>query len=293
MNNQELYSQIAQKYNTEIKNDNVLNGLLSKVKNKTATQKDISRIADRLGLHAKEAFIAYLTPETLPEEKLYWNIARDTIEPIMENVHANINSNAILQLSAEDVKNGISVNIKKGSDKSIHKLMNDLVTASEAGALEGALSVDVETAARKMYDDFQIENCALRNDLGYGQYIVREYDDVGLHGKHDPCGYCLSRAGTYSYPYDALDVGVFARHPGCGCRITMITDGSKSSINNYSQKTNSDVAYIHQRDAARDDAYARMSKAKTGAERSEIWQEYEKKKQALISKYHVTNKKYI
>ena len=65
------------------------------------------------------------------------------------------------------------------------------------------------------------------DESGINVLVSREYDDVGVHttdkGGGDVCHWCLERCGT-DVPYDeAYDMGMFERHPGCGCIITYTT----------------------------------------------------------------------
>ena len=80
------------------------------------------------------------------------------------------------------------------------------------------------------------ENARLRNELGLETTVVRVYDGVGLKGGKEPCEWCISREGVYSYE-DAVANGVFERHPGCGCTIEYHTSKGVQTQTDWTTNT--------------------------------------------------------
>ena len=292
MNDTELYNKIAAAYNQTVKTDPQIKALMARVSKQTATQADISRLADRLGAAAKDAFVKYLTPENLPDNKLYFRVAERTIRPVMDNVSGRINGAAMKQLAAQDTKAGLKISMTGSGDASIKGLVNNLVTASENGTLESALGTEVETAARRIYDDFQQANEDLRYKLGYECFVRREYDDVGLHDGKDVCKWCMQRVGVFKYPYDAEEADVWRRHPGCKCRISFTTAEGTEMIKNFNKRDNSAQAYERKRKAAYNEYLAKAQYADAET-KSELWHEYENKRDSYADKYHQKKKKKI
>lgn len=289
---EDLYNKIAADYTKAVNNDQKIAELIKKIKSGKGDQNDVTLFSARLGRHAKESFEKYLVPTNLPNEQLYWNVAQETVKPIMENIHSDINTQAIIEQVFEDSKSGVKVNIIKGSNSSIKNYMNKICTASEAGDLKGAIERYTEQATRQMYDSFQQTNADLRAKCGYEEYVYRKYDGKGLHGKNDPCQFCLDRAGTFQYPDEAKAAEVFARHPGCGCMIVCKTKRSHGEkfVNNFSNKTNAEVVYEQLRQKAFMD-YVMKSSDKSKAERHRLWREYEDERDRLIDKYKLNIKK--
>lgn len=88
-----------------------------------------------------------------------------------------------------------------------------------------------ETFSRKVLDDNGKKNIGDAAAAGLETKVIRSYDDVGLHGGKDDCEWCKKREGDWSYK-EAIQKGVFERHPGCECTIDYVTaKGTKRQTN--------------------------------------------------------------
>lgn len=220
----ELYNRIMDEYRAGNRSDKVLMSIVNKVKAGKGTQKDIARIADRLGKHASDAFKDVLRLESLPNETLYWNIADKTIKPALNATWDEVSKLAAVQMKSKDKVIGLNIGVKVGvnPERRIRDVMNMAVGQTSQEALDNALTGPVIAASRKFYDDFQMSNADMRDALGFSEQVIRTYDDVGLHDGKTPCEWCLARQGTFTMS-EAHELGVFERHPGCGCTIEVIT----------------------------------------------------------------------
>ena len=64
--------------------------IAKRVKDGTAAQEEADSYAERLGKYAAAALIHGLSPDNLPDGKIYWNIAKRTVEPLLRRVHAMV-----------------------------------------------------------------------------------------------------------------------------------------------------------------------------------------------------------
>ena len=80
----------------------------------------------------------------------------------------------------------------------------------------------VENFSRSTVDESQRLNMEAQENAGLATKVIREYDGVGLHDGKQVCTWCLQRAGEWDYQ-DAINNGVFERHPGCECEITVVS----------------------------------------------------------------------
>lgn len=83
----ELWEQISRDFNRSASTDVWIRSFLRRVKDGTATSEEASVYAGRLGTHAGSALARALKKESLPDGKLYWNIADRTIRPLLTEVH--------------------------------------------------------------------------------------------------------------------------------------------------------------------------------------------------------------
>lgn len=216
----ELYEKIQADFKSGVGMNVAIQKVMRKVANGKATQKDMAKLSELFGKEASKALKWNLTLSEMPNETLYWNIAESTIQPLLVRAWENVNAYAKIQQSFADKAAGVSVKIVNGINPidRAKQVMNMAVNCITQDELDNALTDPTITAVRKFYDDFQKENARLRNELGLETTVVRVYDGVGLHNGKTPCEWCISRQGAYSYD-DAVNNGVFERHPGCGCTI--------------------------------------------------------------------------
>ena len=217
----ELYDEISMRYQKGLMNDNKLISLAKKIKSGNGTQVDLDTITERLGRHASNALRETLKAKNLPDGKLYWNIAEKTIKPSLERVYGAVNHYASIEQRMNDVNHGVKLAVQAGNDPSFHirKVMEYAANSVSETELDNALNEPVKTAASKFLDDFKKRNAEIRSDAGVIQYVIREYDGVGL--KAGACNWCLERAGIWKYD-EAKANGVFERHDGCGCTIDVV-----------------------------------------------------------------------
>ena len=222
---EKLLDDIRKDFRAGIKADASINKLATKIGNGKGTQKDMAVLADRYGIQASKAFKRNLKLAEMPNETFYWNVAEKTIKPMLESAYESINRYAAIQAKFADRKSRINIGIVRGQDPNerIRQVMEFAVDAISQTELDNALTDPVISANRKFYDDFQKANAEFRNEAGFREVVVREYDGVGLHGGKTPCDWCIDRAGTWDYS-EAKANGVFERHPGCGCTITHYTE---------------------------------------------------------------------
>lgn len=216
-----LYKKVEREFNVRMDKDRTVQRVLKRVRDGTATQTDVAAYADRVGIHSSGALRKFVKADNLPEGKLYWNIADRTIRPQLEAQHALIIDAA--QKTQKTINAAAGYNIAPASPSiNGRKVYNILNAAVFDGAdLDAVLHEPVITMARAAYDTFQYKNAENMASLGVNQIIIREYDGVGLHNGRTPCQFCIDRAGTWSY-WDGIDAGVFQRHDGCGCTVTVV-----------------------------------------------------------------------
>lgn len=216
----ELYEAIQADFRSGVNANIGVQKIMRKILKGKARQQDMANLADLLGKEASKALKVNLQLADMPNETLYWNIAESTIQPLLVEAYKNVNYYATIQQDFEDKVEGVSVRIARGAtpENRAREVMEMAVNCVTQKELDNALTDPAITAVRKYYDDFQKENARLRNELGLETTVVRVYDGIGLKDRTEPCAWCIAREGVFSYE-DANRLGVFQRHPGCGCSI--------------------------------------------------------------------------
>lgn len=217
-----LYSQIRNLFDKDVDADPQLRRVENRIRDGTATQKDVLLYSQRLGKHASDACKTVLVPENLPDGKLYYNIGERTVKRLIQENEAEIISRASKQNAAMNKAAGVGLKAKKPkrdrAESLVSAMCNDDADAEVVARLLGEPMVTVHAT---VVDDFIQANAEVAYQAGLEPMIIREYDGVGIHDGKDACQWCLSRAGRWTYG-EAYDNGVFERHTGCGCTTTYV-----------------------------------------------------------------------
>ena len=216
---------VAEQFNKQVNGDAKINAILKKVRAGKATQRDIATYADLLGEHASHVLGRAVQFGADSED------AYETIKAILDSNYLSINGQAILELRAEDKRKGLDIVIRQAENKRTDDFIDTLKTIQTEAEFNNQINEETKTISRQFYDDFQKTNAQLRDELGYDEIVIRVYDDVGLRNRTKPCQFCLERQGEWEYR-SAAAMGIFQRHEGCGCHITISTpDWTRDQIN--------------------------------------------------------------
>lgn len=127
----QLQKSVLTDFYERVNNDNRIKRILEG-KDKQATFEDVSKLSARLGKFATESLEKNLTDETLPGGVLYWNIAKSTIIPLMQEVQTVSLDMAEIVQKREDEKKGIGIKPirPKFNQERIEAVMNKVVFLS-------------------------------------------------------------------------------------------------------------------------------------------------------------------
>ena len=139
-----LYRKILSDFNTSVKKDAWITAFEKKISQGSATQEDADRYSELLGLYAASALTAGLVPENLPDGKIYWNIAKRTVEPLLRKVTDMVNAAMEKILSAQHQKIGLGTKPVRApfNQDRCDAIMNKIVNLSLGEENGGAESED-------------------------------------------------------------------------------------------------------------------------------------------------------
>ena len=223
----ELLEAIRERLREKEGRDPQIAAFTEKLNARKATQGDVAQYSGRLGELLSETLREILTPDNLPEGKLYYNIAARTIGPMLREADKKINDAAIQAQKAIDEENGIGMKAvpaafpEKRVNDLMYKIGSEETTPEQAQTLMGE---PIENNCRKFFDEHVRHNADVRFKAGLSPMIVRT-----THG--GCCKWCASVAGKYEYG-DVSDTGndVFRRHARCRCTVEYVCDGKKQDV---------------------------------------------------------------
>lgn len=223
-----LNDKIQTSFKSNVMKDRRLAQISQRIRDGTATLKDGHDYAERLGENLSKALLKNLNEESLPDGKLYYNIAKRTVTPALEE-----NYNLTNEIAAEiqkiiDAQNKIGLNSVK-ADFPIERIQGliDKMTA-EGITLDRALvwlGEPIVNNSEAFFDDYVNENARFRESVGLKATITRTADPKC-------CEWCSALAGVYDY--SKRPENIFRRHEFCRCTVTYQSE--KKSQNVWSKR---------------------------------------------------------
>ena len=204
-----------------IENDTELKRLRKSIESGKASYDAAQKYSERSGQLAKKA-ISQVSNGDL-------TITQEILNPILEANYQDILN--VASQAQNVIYETANVNLKPATVAYDNTYAEDISSKLESyDDVDEALNVMENTfisASQNYVDEIGRRSAKFMDEAGINVLVSREYDDVGAHatdkGGGDVCHWCLERCGT-DVPYDeAYDMGMFERHPGCGCIITYTT----------------------------------------------------------------------
>lgn len=243
MTAEELALKIESEFKTAMKYDKAIASLYAKVSAGTATYQEAGQFASISGQHIG-TILANSIETTYPEGI--------TLEEAMELVPPPLRTN-------HEYVTGVTRRIQKTLNDKAGVGLNPIVPEMDAeastelarevaeGISKEQLLKECENISRKTVDRSAQQNAEAHSDAGLRVLVTREYDDVGVHNRTEPCLWCMERCGV-DMPYrEAYSMGAFERHPGCGCIITYtslkgVTTRQKRAGGNWEEVSKEDIS---------------------------------------------------
>lgn len=207
-----LLKKIKSKFEGARLDSEVLKDLLSKLYHSKASYLDANQYAIEIGEILSKALGASLTNETLPDGKMYYNIAQRVLTDVLgrnyelvsdyaEQVQKNLNSEA---------KIGLAAQVPELNQDRIDGLVNRLASEESFDDVKWLLDEPIVNFSQSIVDDSIRKNVEFHHKVGLSPKIVRRV--VG-----HPCKWCKSLEGSYNYPEVPKDI--YRRHGKCRCTV--------------------------------------------------------------------------
>ena len=223
-----LNAKIEASFDGYVMRDRQLSQISNRIRDGTASLKDAHAYAERLGEDLSRALVNTLTPEALPNETLYYNIAQRTIIPGLQNNYNLVNDAAEIIQKGLDAKNKIGLGVVRAEfpleriNGLIDKITQDTVPVD---MVIRWLQEPIINNSEAFADDFVRSNASFRSKAGLKATITRIADPKC-------CDWCAALEGTYEYGKQPDDI--YRRHEFCRCVVTYQSE--KTSQNVWSKR---------------------------------------------------------
>lgn len=255
----ELLARIEQEFSKQFKTDQFLAELAAKLEAGTATHTEAYEYAGKVGEILTDAYQHTISSASLPDGKLWYNIANRVITPTMNHnydiiaqyvtdVQTNLNKAAGLGIKAIQPD-------MNAADK-IQGIVNRVSSESSYDDIQWILQEPVKTFGRSVVDASISANVNFQGRAGLTPKIVRK-------ATGSCCKWCMALAGTYTYPDVPKDV--YRRHDNCRCVVNY--DPGNGKIQSVHSGKEGRRAYIQNKYGGYEKSKeARMAHAKEIAE---------------------------
>lgn len=223
-----LNEKISKSFQNNLMRDRQAARVTKRIRDGTVKFEDAHKYAERLGEDLSKALADNMTEAVLPNGTLYYNIAKRTVVPALENNYELVNETTAEILKTINQGRGIGLNAVRADFPSerIQGLI-DKMTADDI-TLEDALKWIKEPIINNsvaFVDDFVEANSKFESDAGLKVKLIRT-------AEAKCCDWCAELAGTYDY--DSAPPDIYRRHEFCRCTVTF--QSQKTSQNVWSKR---------------------------------------------------------
>lgn len=224
-----MLKEVKKTFYSKCKSDSGIQNLLKKFHGKTANLLDVESYSRSLGTMLSQTFLEIITPEALPNQKLYYNIAKTILEPMLHDNYDIVNNIASKVQKSLDKKMQIQITPQKSAFplERINQIINAVSDKNaDWETIRRRLDSPVRNVTESFYDDYIQENAKFRNDAGLSCYITRTMST-------NCCKWCSALAGRYAYSEAPPDI--YRRHDNCHCTVTYENGKTRQDV--WSKKT--------------------------------------------------------
>ena len=220
----ELFVELKKSFNEKYSKNKKVEKILSTIKDGKPTYSEVNDLSIEVGDILAEVFKENLSSDILPDGRMYYNIAKRTIEPMMINNYDIVTDNAVIvqEILNKNAGMGIKAQVPKLNQSRIDGIIDRLDEAELFDDIKWILDEPIKNFTQAVADDAVKKNTEFHEGLGLVPTVTRIV-------RGDCCDWCRQVAGTYHYP-DIPD-DVYRRHRFCRCTVEYDPgDGKKKSI---------------------------------------------------------------
>lgn len=193
--------------------------------------------AIKVGEALSRSFGVNITPEVLPDGRMYYNIADKVVRPMLLAEHELTSQAAASAQRSVNRAAGIGIRpLEAEFDTERAQGIIDRVSSQPFEEIKWILNEPVKTFSKNVVDQTLEKNVEFQGKSGLSPKIRRT-------ALGDACPWCQAVAGTYTYPQVPKDV--YRRHANCDCVVEYLEGGKIQDVHSkvvYKSKAERDAA---------------------------------------------------
>ncbi len=233
-----LLEQIQKDFRAEVQSSTKLKELLQLVTDGKATYVQAEDFAHEAGTILSQTLQKHITSATLPDGKMYFNIADRVLRPVLEEDHQLISDVAVQVQEHLNKKAGIGLKAQSVSvnEDRIEGIIDKVTDADSFDDVAWMLDEPIINFSQAVVDDTLKANIDFQGKAGLRPQIVRQ-------AEHKCCEWCSRLEGKYDYPDVPHDV--YRRHERCRCTVDYVPGkGKVQNVHTKGWKSEEEYAKI-------------------------------------------------
>lgn len=233
----DLLDLIEKSFQNKFKKDEKIKRLETLLFEKKSNHMSSNEYAMRLGDILSECYLENISEGILPNETMYYNIAKRIIEPTLKKNYELVSTYASDTQTSLNRQAGLNI---KGLKPEINQDRIDgiinRVSEDKFDKTKWVLKEPITNFTQAVVDDIVKTNAKFHSNLGLSPKIVRKE-----HGSC--CDWCKKLVGSHEY-YDVSNTGnnVFRRHRHCRCTVEYVPDKNSRQNVHTKRKRNSNFS---------------------------------------------------
>lgn len=220
----ELLRNIQKDFDKEKENSELVQQLLQILEEGQANYLNANAYAVEIGELLSKVLNKNITAETLPDGKMYFNIADRVLNTTLKHNHKLITDFSMEVQSQLNKNKKIGITVKKPpiNQDRIDSLVNKLVSKDDFELVKFVLKEPIVNFSQSIVDDTIEINADFHIESGMSPKLNRK-------AEKNACKWCKDLDKIYEYR-NLEDKSVFSRHDNCRCTVEFFPDGEKSKL---------------------------------------------------------------
>lgn len=208
----ELLAKLRRTFSEKFNKSKKISKILSTIRDGEPTYAEVNDLSIEVGDILAEVFQENLSQDMLPDGRMYYNIAKRTIEPMMVNNYNIVSDNAVIVQEILNKQAGmrIKAQVPDLNQSRIDGIINRLDEAEIFDDIKWILDEPIKNFTQAIVDDAVKKNTEFHEGLGFEPKIIRK-------AEANCCDWCNSLDGVYNYSEAPDDI--YRRHRYCRCTV--------------------------------------------------------------------------
>ena len=170
-----LLAAVKEAFDGALQDNKQAKELLEAIMAGSAVYPDAAAYAEEVGQALADAFAAALSSETLPEGRMYWNIADRVVRPMLEEDHQLVSSAAVKVQQALNQRAGLGLQAQAAAldNDRVEGILNKITAAERYDDVAWVLNEPVKTFSRAVVDETLRRNVDFQGKAGLRPRVIR------------------------------------------------------------------------------------------------------------------------